>query len=99
MYIKIKDQAFECKPAMTPLQLANQFLCVVLSTMEQDIAKVPDEHKQTVRDHYYDNFNLMASEFLKVLDPERDLRPDLTADAILKAEEELLKEGDKRELS
>lgn len=43
----------------------------------------------------YDHYNFSASKVLELFAPEFELRPDLTAEAILKAENEILMEQDK----
>lgn len=52
-------------------------------------AKDADEDK-TIKEDLYDMYNQAASAFLTAFAPEIELRPDLTAEAILKAENDIL---------
>ena len=54
-------------------------------------AKTPEEEAQ-LKEYIYDRFNLAASRTLEIFAPEIEMRPSLTTDAILKAENDLLKE-------
>lgn len=90
MRIIIREDTIECKPPMNAVQLTNTLLSVLFSVYRSNIDSVPEEHRYLITEHLFDNFNTAASEFLKQLDPESDLRPDLTEEAILAAENAIL---------
>lgn len=90
MRIVIRQDTIECKPPMNAEQLTNTLLSVLFSVYKANIDSVPEEHRHLMTKHLFDNFNAAASEFLKQLDPESDLRPDLTEEAILAAENAIL---------
>ena len=90
MRIIIRENTLECKPPMNAEQLTNTLLSVLFSVYRDNIQSVPAEHQPLITKHLFDNFNTAASEFLKQLDPESDLRPDLTEEAILAAENAIL---------
>lgn len=54
--------------------------------------KVPKRHRQILKERIYDNFNDAASNILDGFIPEKELRPDLTAEAIKRMEDEIMKE-------
>lgn len=90
MRIVIRQDTIECKPPMNAEQLTNTLLSVLFSVYKDNIQSVPEEHQPLITKHLFDNFNAAASEFLKQLDPNSDLRPDLTEEAILEAENAIL---------
>lgn len=90
MRIIIRENTLECKPPMNAEQLTNTLLSVLFSVYRNNIDSVPEEHRHLITKHLFDNFNTAASEFLKQLDPNSDLRPDLTEEAILEAENAIL---------
>ena len=90
MRIIIRENTIECKPPMNAEQLINTLLSVLFSVYRDNIQSVPEVHQPLITKHLFDNFNAAASEFLKQLDPESDLRPDLTEEAILAAENAIL---------
>lgn len=90
MRIVIRQDTIECKPPMNAEQLTNTLLSVLFSVYRANIDNTPEEHQHLITKHLFDNFNAAASEFLKQLDPESDLRPDLTEEAILAAENAIL---------
>lgn len=99
MRIIIRENTIECKPPMNAEQLTNTLLSVLFSVYKDNIQSVPAEHQHLITKHLFDNFNAAASEFLKQLDPESDLRPDLTEEAILEAENAILERKTNNELS
>lgn len=48
------------------------------------------ENPEEATEHLYDYFNAMASSFLEAFAPEIELRPDLTTQAILEMENDIL---------
>lgn len=72
------------------------YLQVVMSTIEATaqatINGAPEEHRTQVRDDLYGLLNFAASAVLDRIDPEYVRNPGLTAEAILKAENEIIEE-------
>ena len=58
----------------------------LLGAMRQLVDTAPDEHKEQVKGHVYDMVNQAASRTLEMFAPEYELHPDLTAKAMLDAE-------------
>lgn len=58
--------------------------------MQDVIAKQPEDEREKAREDMYDMFNLSSSAFLSALIPDKELRPDLTAEAILEMENKIL---------
>jgi hypothetical protein len=50
------------------------------------------EHKQKVMERIYGNYNMAASSLLDQFMPENELRPELTAEAIKRMEDIIMKE-------
>ena len=99
MRIVIRPNTIECKPPMNAEQLTNTLLSVLFSVYKTNIENVPEIHRPLITKHLFDNFNAAASEFLKQLDPNSDLRPDLTEEAILEAENAILEKVNNNEMS
>jgi hypothetical protein len=79
-----------------PMSFADilQLTCSCVAGVAKDIkarAKDSDEAKK-VADELFDTANLAFSNCLAHAFPEQELRPDLTEEAILKAENEILAE-------
>ena len=72
------------------LDLLELTLQLQLQAMESFIEKIPEEDKAAVKADLYDKYNEGASALLSVFAPELELREDLTAEAILKAENEII---------
>lgn len=70
----------------------NITLAAQLNMFNDIVHKTKEEDKENVRGELYDMYNLAASAFLKAFAPELELRPDLTEEAIMRAENEILKE-------
>ena len=66
------------------------FLTTMLSAILASARQLPDTPE--VKEEVYDMINFGASNILSEYAPEIEMRPNLTSDAILKAENELLKE-------
>lgn len=99
MRIIIRENTVECKPPMNAEQLTNTLLSVLFSVYQDNIRSVPEEHQPLITKHLFDNFNTAASEFLAQLAPGADLRPDLTEEAILEAENAILDRGEHNAVS
>ena len=77
----------------TSLEVTTQILLTVqLALMKAQLASVPVEHQPKVKEHVYDMVNVAASNMLTQYAPDIELRPDLTAEAILQHENQLIEE-------
>ena len=70
----------------------NITLAAQLNIFKDVLNNAKEEDRDEVRGELYDMYNLAASAFLKAFAPELELRPDLTEEAILRAENEILDE-------
>lgn len=61
-----------------------------LALMYDLLAKVPEEDRTAAKGELYDMLNIAASNALSVFAPEIEMRPNLTVDAIMKAEDEII---------
>lgn len=61
-----------------------------LALMHDLLAKVPEEDQTAAKETLYDMLNIAASNALSVFAPEIEMRPNLTVDAIMKAEDEII---------
>lgn len=67
-------------------------MSVSLGTMNQLVANAPEDAKVECQGALYDMFNVAASKVLQNFAPELELRPNLTAQAILEAENRIIME-------
>ncbi len=68
-------------------------LCTVqLGAMKQAVLLSPEETKEAATQTIYDLYNLAASNLLATFAPEIEMRPDLTATAILEMENKIIEE-------
>lgn len=70
----------------------NITLAAQLNIFNDILDNAKEEDRDEVRGELYDMYNLAASAFLKAFAPDLELRPDLTEEAIMRAENEILKE-------
>lgn len=70
----------------------NITLAAQLNIFNDILNNAKEEDRERTRDELYDMYNLAASAFLKAFAPDLELRPDLTEEAIMRAENEILKE-------
>ena len=70
----------------------NITLAAQLNIFNDILNNAKEEDRDEVRGELYDMYNLAASAFLKAFAPDLELRPDLTEEAIMRAENEILKE-------
>lgn len=97
MRIVITDTEIKMKPAMSVEELTNRLLSVLLAQYNHAVAMTPEEHKSDVKELIYDMFNYAASALLDDFIPEKELRPDLTADAIMAMENKILDDATAKE--
>lgn len=70
----------------------NITLFAQLNMFNDILRRTDEEERERTRGELYDMYNLAASAFLKAFAPELELRPELTEEAILRAENEILDE-------
>lgn len=61
-----------------------------LNAMQQIVNTTPEDDRERVKGEIYDMFNAGASRTLEYFAPELELRPDLTTQAILEAEDRIM---------
>ena len=99
LYFNVKDNQVSVK-SRGPMALEDMVqvtMTGLLGAMNTCLkaAKSPEEAEQ-LKEYIYDRFNIAASRTLEIFAPEIEMRPSLTTDAILKAENELLMEEIKK---
>ncbi len=62
----------------------------LLQAMQTTVSKAPEEDRQAIKEDIYDMFNQGASNVLTHFAPDIEMRPDLTAQAILEKENEII---------
>jgi hypothetical protein len=62
----------------------------ILSAMQQTVASVPEAERERAKEEIYDMYNAAASNTLHYFAPEIDMRPHLTTQAILEAENAII---------
>lgn len=72
------------------LHTAINAILTVMQNMVTDAEKEEDVDTTELKEALYDTFNIAVSNALEVFIPDKLLRPDLTAEAILNAENDIL---------
>ena len=96
-YVICTDEAISYSEDLKCLDALKLLLGGILFTIQHAHATISDaqpEKAEEVKRELYDLVNIGASNVLKKFAPEFELRPDLTAEAIMKAENEILDEFD-----
>jgi hypothetical protein len=95
--VKDNQVSVKSKGAMTLEDMVQVTMTGLLGAMHTCLkaARDANEEKQ-LKEYIYDRFNQAASRTLEIFAPEIEMRPNLTTDAILKAENELLMEEIKK---
>lgn len=95
IYFNVKDNQVSVK-SRGPVTLEDMIqvtMTGLLGAMNTLVkAAKSDEEREQLKGYIYDRFNIAASRTLEMFAPELELRPSLTTDAIIKAENDLLKE-------
>lgn len=95
IYFNVKDNQVSVK-SRGPVTLEDMIqvtMTGLLGAMNTLLkAAKSDEEREQLKGYIYDRFNIAVSRTLEIFAPELELRPSLTTDAIIKAENELLKE-------
>lgn len=85
-----QDGYFLASDKFTPDEFINTTLQAQMQLFQSILSQAPEDEQLKLKGELYDMYNLAASAFLEAFDPDSELRPDLTAEAILKAENEIL---------
>lgn len=94
--ISIKDNQTLSVNTKEPITLENYItvlLSATLAGMQQHVKGAPKALKEGLKERIYDAFNESASHVLEQFAPEFELHPNLTAQAILEAENKIIMEG------
>lgn len=76
---------------MDAQEMSGILLNAVLNMLKYFVSiQETDEEKKACAEELYDMFNIQASVLLQNLIPDKELRPDLTAEAIMEKENEIL---------
>lgn len=75
------------------MDLMTVLFAVMQGAMRQVVRSAPAEYQADIKGTLYDMLNVAASNTLKGFAPELELRPTLTAQAILEAENRIVMEG------
>ena len=92
-YVICAEEAISYSDDLKCIDALKLLLGGVLFTIQHAHATISDVHPEKaeeVKRELYDLVNIGASNILKKFAPEFELRPDLTAEAIMKAENEIL---------
>ena len=90
---KNKQIKVEAQKCILP-QAISLCLCAIEAMCKQTLSRTDDpELLQSLEEDMYEMINIGASSLLDKLFPHISARPDLTVDAIMKAEDELIKEN------
>jgi hypothetical protein len=94
LILRIKDGQVRCNTEVPmPFEdLLSVFCTVMLGAMRDLVASVPADKRAEATGSIYDAFNVMVSKTLERFAPEYELRPGLTAKAILEAENKIITE-------
>lgn len=92
--IKLVDDTLDIKTkGNIDIDLLLQMLCTAaLGSMNNIISQIPEETKEEAKALVYDQANMAFSRTLEAFAPEYELRPNLTAQAILEAENRIIME-------
>ena len=90
--IAITEEGYTlCSEGVTATDFSGICLNAMLGVYRDIISQQDtEEEKKKCAEELYDMFNIQASAFLDELIPEKELRPDLDEQAILKAQNEIL---------
>jgi hypothetical protein len=67
-------------------------LNAILFTARTALDKIPEKDKDAAKAQLYDMMNVRMTAVLEAFAPEYEMHPNLTAEAIMKAENEILEE-------
>jgi len=90
--IIITPQSFQIIGDIGAEELTDALLQTLLSAYNQVSTAAPALQQQAVRENLYDLFNWKASTLLQTFIPDKDLRPDLTEEAIRLASRQIMQD-------
>ena len=93
VFFNIKDNKVKLSykdKSLTIVDLLQVTSTGILCAMQSIVQAAPEEMRQSVKEDLYDTYNLAASNLLSFFAPEIEARPNLTTQAILKAENEII---------
>ena len=88
--IKEDKMTTRCQHPMDIRDVLTALATASLATMRTFVDKLPEDAKAKVTEDLYDVYNVTASHILENFAPDIEMRPNLTAEAILKAENNIL---------
>jgi len=93
IYFNIKDNLVKVshKNPITFTEFLEATNIAILTAMLSIVKNAPEEAKVEVKEDLYDKYNAVASSTLNMFAPEIEMRPHLTVDAILEAENAIIK--------
>lgn len=86
---QLKVEASEPLDPITLVDLSLSACLAMMSSIRDEAAKESENHAAEVQAYLFDMFNVAASALLAQFAPTKDLRPDLTEEAIFIKELEL----------
>lgn len=92
IYFNVKDDKVKLsyKNPMTITDFITVVSTGILSVLQSVVQAAPEADRQAIQEDLYDIYNAAASNTLHYFAPEIDMRPHLTAQAILDAENQLI---------
>lgn len=92
IHIRVKEGQVQVTfdAALSLVDFLQLISTAALSAMQQTVANLPEEEKQRATEDIYDMYNAAASNTLHYFAPEIDMRPHLTSQAILEAENQII---------
>lgn len=90
--IDVEDGQVTCKcdKGLTLEDSIQIFTTVILGNMNDVMAQVHEDDRPRAKEVLYDAFNFAASRTLEAFAPEYEMRPTLTTQAILEAENKII---------
>ena len=92
MEIKITSTEIAMNPPMNPIEVADVLLQTIIQSCRHSVDKAPEHLQMRIAEKIYDNLNDMFTAALEDFIPDKELRPDLTAEAILAMKNKILKD-------
>jgi hypothetical protein len=93
IYFNIKDNKVKLAFKDKSLNIADLIQVIstgILCAMQSIVSSAPEAERQQVKEELYDMYNAAASNTLSYFAPDIEMRPHLTAQAILDAEDAII---------
>lgn len=92
VHIQVRDNkvSISYNHSITLPEFITLMSTAILSAMQQTVANVPEAEREHAKEEIYDMYNAAASNTLHYFAPEIDMRPHLTTQAILEAENAII---------